>query len=134
MARYLYEYVGPGRNVPADTPVYRNGGWTTTARAQKGDVYEPDAEQVLRFRHNFVEVDERAYPPIPGEAGGAGEGGSSATAASAEPAEPTPGDEPDVVDIDLYREGDTAWYDLPNGQRVWGRAKALAALGVTDDG
>lgn len=130
----LYRNTGAPRRFGGTRPVYRAGEWTEDVEARRGDVYPATPIEVLRFAHKLEPVEAKAYPAVPGESG-PGEveaadpsGGATTAADDAEPG--TSPDLPDEIDIELYRHGDTSYYDLPNGDRVNGRDNALRALGL----
>lgn len=124
----LYENTGADHPTRVSKPVFRAGAWTYDTTALKGDVFPAHPEEVIRFAHKLVPVDAAAYPPVPGGA----EDGGGGTASAAPPETVPPGPVADTVDIELYRVGDSHWYELPSGERVNGRAAALEALGVED--
>lgn len=140
----LYLNRGAPRNLGRKDWVFRDMRWVRDTQALQGDVYPATPDEARRFAHKLVRVEDKAYPPIPGagEVEDAGPSGADATAVSvdAEPAPPSGEDAeeedegPDVVDVELYRVVGSSYYDLPNGERVNGRAAALRALGVDDGG
>lgn len=135
----LYVNTGAPRNLGREDWVFRGWKWVRDTVANAGDVYAPTPLEAQQFQYKLKPVESAAYPPMPGtdegtagEVDGAGPSGGNATAVSE--AEPASSTEPDVVNIDIYRIGESTWYELPNGVKYNGRAAALAALGVESDG
>lgn len=129
----LYLNTGAPRPLGGARPVHRAGAWTEDTVALTGDVYPATPLEAMRFAHKLERVDTLAYGPVPGnavpgEVEAAGPSGGATTVSD----EAEPGTSPvvDAIDIDLYRKGDSSWYELPNGQTVNGRDNALRALGL----
>lgn len=142
----LYVNTGAPRNLGREDWVFRDFRWIRDTQALQGDVYPATPDEARRFRHKLHAVEEMAYPSIPGTGKGTRAAGTAGTAGEVEDADPSGGQstavsddaEPapspdvaaDVVDIELYRVGESNWYELPNGDKVQGRDNALRALGV----
>jgi hypothetical protein len=99
--------------------LYRNdgAGWYRRdgTRINRGDVFDPTPGELRQRRHKLKKVDGKNEPTVAVE---------SSPSSVEEPEEPT-------AYLDQYATGG-GWYDIPGTGKVQGKAKALAALGVTD--
>lgn len=125
---------GAPRNIGAEVPVFRDGGWVRDSRAAVGDVYVATEVDFLRWPSKLEEVDPKELPPLPGK-GGAENGGPEEAAGRAGATATIEADDPGsadsaagVVDVELYRIGESEVFELPSGNQVVGVQAAIDAL------
>lgn len=130
---------GAPRNIGGATPVLRDGRWITDTRAEVGDVYVlVDPTDLVRWGAKLEEVDPKTVPALPQERSEAKVGAESEEAEGALGGTATneaddPGSVPaSVVDVELYRIGDSTLYELPSGEVVDGADAARRALGLEE--
>lgn len=130
---------GAARNIGREVPILRDGRWTTGDRAVVGEVYVATERDLAMWGSKLERVDPRELPPLPGEGAVAeseaeseeaqGRAGATATREAVDPGSVASAD---VVDIELYRIGDSEVFELPNGAKVVGAEAARAALGLEE--